>query len=386
MPRGRFTSKTRSLILSPELDRCRLDTWFLFVSTPGFGPARQRALLEAFEGNLETAFKRAPSQAAQFKLTSKQLNHWQARDTPELQHCHDWLQQAGNLVLLHDDPRYPSKLRDLADPPLILFCHGDTDLLNTQQIAMVGSRNPSPAGARHARQFAQDIASRGLTVTSGLAMGIDAMAHHGCLAANGLTIAVTGTGLDRVYPASNKALAKDIAHQGLLLSEFLPGTPARKENFPRRNRLIAALAMGTLVIEAALRSGSLITARLASELGREVFAMPGSVDNPMARGCHKLIRQGAKLVETTDDILEELGPIMDNASVKRTVDAVTTRAELDPEYQHLLDAMDDAPRSIDELVEFTGMSIEAISSMLLILELQGAVASTKSGGFQKLQA
>ncbi len=249
---------------------------------------------------------------------------------------------------------------------------------------MVGSRNPTPAGQRHAHLFARHLAARGLGITSGLAMGVDAAAHQGALDAQGMTIAVTGTGLDRVYPASNSALAERIREHGLLISEFPPGTPARRDHFPRRNRLIAALSLGSLVVEAALRSGSLITARLAGELGREVFAMPGSVDNPLARGCHRLIRQGAKLVETADDILEELGPLLDNVGkVTQKLSHQTPPEVHDKDYQHLLKHLDNAPRSIDELAAQTGLAVDAVSSMLLILELHGDVAMAPGGGYQK---
>lgn len=355
------------------------------LTTPGLGSAGQRTLLQAFGGDPQAVLAKAPAQAERFKLSATQLAHWRNTDAPARQHSRQWLAQTNNSLLLHTDPRYPGKLHDLADAPIALFCQGDIDLLSKTQLAMVGSRNPTPAGARHARQFAHNLAGRGVTITSGLAMGIDALAHQGALAADGMTIAVTGTGLDMVYPASNIKLAEAIRGHGLIISEFPPGTRAKKEHFPRRNRLIAALSFGTLVIEAAKRSGSLITARLAGELGREVFAMPGSVDNPMARGCHHLIRQGAKLVETADDILEELGPIMDNVQVQAPAEAATS-TPLDPEYQHLLNHLDAAPRSIDELVEHTGLAVETVSSMLLILELQGAVASAPGGGFQKIQA
>ncbi len=387
MPPARFICRTRSLTLSQAPESAGLSAWLSFITTPGLAAAGQQRLLKAYAGDPAQVLRKAPAKAREFRLNAEQLAHWQNPAATELRQAQAWLEHDGNHLLLLSDPRYPTRLLDLADPPVALFCQGDLDLLSRPQLAMVGSRNPSPAGARHARQFAHNLAGRGLTITSGMALGIDAMAHQGALAADGLTVAVTGTGLDQVYPTSNWQLAAAIREQGLIISEFSPGMPARKENFPRRNRIIAALSCGTLVVEAALRSGSLITARLAGELGREVFAMPGSVDNPMARGCHYLIRNGAKLVETADDILEELGPIMDNAKPQAPVVAATSNhSDLDPEYQTLLNHLDNAPRSIDELVELTGLAVDSVSSMLLILELQGAVASAPGGGFQKLQS
>ncbi len=310
------------------------------------------------------------------------IEHLKRADSPDLDHALTWLDRPGQGLLLQQDPRYPSRLRELSDAPLGLFWRGDTDLLTTAQLAIVGSRNPTPAGARHARGFAAELSRRGLVITSGLALGVDAAAHCGALDARGLTVAVTGTGLDICYPSSHAALAERIAAEGLLLSEFTPGTPARRANFPRRNRLIAGLSLGTLVVEAALRSGSLITARLAAEQGREVFAIPGSVDNPLARGCHRLIRQGAKLVESADDILEELAPMVDNVDVTPASAAVATPAVHDEDYQLLLTHLDNAPMSIDALVEATGLSVSSVSSMLLILELQGAVVMAPGGGYQ----
>jgi DNA processing protein len=208
-----------------------------------------------------------------------------------------------------NDGRYPPLLREIPQAPPVLFVHGDPDCLRVPQLAMVGTRNPTPSGRETARQFAAHLAGAGMIITSGLALGIDAAAHQGALAGGGRTIAVMGTSLDRVYPAKHRDLARAIAERGALVSELPTGTPALAENFPRRNRLISGLALGVLVVEAALQSGSLITARLALDQGREVFAIPGSIHNPLAKGCHALIRQGAKLVETANDIVEELGAL-----------------------------------------------------------------------------
>lgn len=254
-------------------------------------------------------------------------------------------------------------------------------------LTIVGTRHPTPSGALDARAFARDLAGRGLTIASGLALGIDAEAHQGALEARGLTLAVVGTGADRVYPARHRELAHAIVDGGgLIISEFPLGTPPHPGQFPRRNRLLAALGVGTLVVEAALKSGSLITARLAAELGREVFALPGSIHNPMARGCHALIRSGAKLVESSADILEELAPHLPALppSASPTVPTETAHRELSEDHARLLAAMGFAPVSVDTLVERCGLTAAEVSSMLLILQLQGLIAPTTGGLYLRL--
>lgn len=298
-----------------------------------------------------------------------------------------WLDQPRNYLLTLVDPAYPALLRELANPPTALFLHGDPDILGLPQLAIVGSRNPSSGGRRNAHAFAAHLAGTGLVIGSGLATGIDAAAHEGALSVEGLTLAVTGTGLDRVYPAQNRTLAHDIAMNGLLVSEFPTGTPPLPANFPRRNRILAGLALGTLVVEAALKSGSLITARLAAEAGREVFAIPGTIHNPLARGCHALIRDGAKLVETGDHILEELGPLLQRAgfSPREAVVPETEATEtLDPQHQSILDAMGFDPATTDQLVARTGFPAAEVSSMLLLLEMQGHVSSEPGGLFTRV--
>lgn len=298
-----------------------------------------------------------------------------------------WLAEPNRHVITLHDARYPELLKQIADPPSLLFVQGDVTLLSQWQIAMVGSRNPSTSGAETAYEFARYLAQGGISITSGLAIGIDASAHKGALAATeGKTIAVVGTGLDRVYPAKHRDLAHDIANTGAIVSEFALGTPPRAENFPRRNRIISGLSLGSLVIEAAIRSGSLITARMAMEQGREVFAIPGSIHNPLARGCHKLIREGAKLVETANDILEELGAL---ASVQQPMvekqgqHSVETHNE-DEEYKLLLDKLGYDPIQIDILIERCGLTADAVSSMLLLLELQGQVESLPGGRYVRI--
>jgi DNA processing protein len=247
---------------------------------------------------------------------------------------------------------------------------------------MVGSRNPSVVGRETAHDFARNFAASGLVVTSGLAQGIDTASHEGALQGEGQTIAVFGTGLDRVYPARNRQLAHAIVEQGgALVSEYPPGVEPLAANFPRRNRIISGLSLGTLVVEAALRSGSLITARYATEQGREVFAIPGSIHNPLARGCHQLIRQGAKLVETARDVLEELAPQLRAAIAEQPAEkaAIEATPELDEEYRRLLACLEQAPSSVDQIVQRSGLTADAVSSMLLLLELQGYVISAAGG-------
>ncbi|MGV6827333.1 MAG: DNA-processing protein DprA [bacterium] len=277
-------------------------------------------------------------------------------------------------------PDYPPLLTATERCPTVLFVLGNIQLLQFPQIAMVGSRNPSSSGKRTARAFAQELASAGLCITSGLALGIDTESHLGAQAAQGKTIAVTGTGLDRVYPAKNRDLAHQISKHGAIVSEFPPGTPPIPGNFPRRNRVISGLSTGTLVVEAAMQSGSLITARYAAEQGREVFAIPGSIHNPLARGCHNLIRNGAKLVETAADVLEELSGLLSLAPPPtQPIASEVEELPLEPDHQELLEAMGYDPVSADFLVEHTRFEPAEISSMLLLLEMAGHVSSAPGG-------
>ncbi|CAA9892376.1 conserved hypothetical protein [Candidatus Methylobacter favarea] len=293
-----------------------------------------------------------------------------------------WLEQPNNSVITFNDTNYPPQLKQIPDPPPILFVRGNPELLSAPQIAIVGSRNPSSLGLETARNFARTLSRCGFVITSGLALGIDAASHQGALNANGYTIAVAGTGLDRVYPARHKDLAIQIVNTGAMISEFPAGTIAKANHFPRRNRIISGLCQGLLVVEAAQQSGSLITARLALEQNREVFAIPGSIHNPLARGCNALIRQGAKLVETTQDILEELNQY--NQQYESSL-SVGMQSTLDLEQQTLLNRVLFEPTSIDDLVENTGESVEVISSMLLILELQGYIEATAGGCYARIK-
>jgi len=298
----------------------------------------------------------------------------------------DWLKGTGHHLISLGDDDYPELLDQIQGPPKQLYVNGDPGVLHLPAIAIVGSRNPTQGGLRNAFEFARHLGSRGFCIVSGLAQGIDTAAHRGALDAGAATIAFLGHGIDIVYPAANHELAHDIARTGAIVSEFPIGMRPHKELFPQRNRLISGISFGTLVIEAARRSGSLITARLASEQGREVFALPGSIHNPLARGCHKLIQQGAKLVETADDIVAEIAPLaghMLQTAVEST-SKDSPPATSDSDYLALKEFLSFDPMSADQLAENSGLTIDQVSSMLLILELEGEVESLAGGRYSLL--
>ena len=364
--------------------RDTLVLWLTLARLPGAGPRTQRTLIEHF-GSVENIFSASRGQLEKI-LAGKHETVSAILDGPGAQTFQaefDWLDQPTHHLLVWPDADYPPLLREIADPPLLLYVIGRRETLASPQLAIVGSRNPSPMGRENAQAFAKSLAGAGLTITSGLALGLDGAAHRGALAAGGHTIAVTGTGLDRVYPARHRELAHAIAARGALVSEFPLGTSPRPENFPRRNRLISGLSLGTLVVEAALQSGSLITARLAAEQGREVFAIPGSIHSPQARGCHALIRQGAKLVETAQDILEELGPLASLARASAP-EAAAPAPEPDSPAAELLQQIGHDPVSVDALIERSGLTADAVSSMLLQMELNGLVSSCPGGKVQRI--
>jgi DNA processing protein len=350
------------------------ENWLALLLAPGLSGARVAEAVRAHGG--AGAARRALARAG--RRTEP--------DPDRLATAEAWLGgPAASLVTL-DDPRYPARLRRLADAPPALWVEGDPAVLGEPQLAMVGSRNPTATGRDDAHAFARHFARLGLVVTSGLAIGIDTASHEGALAGGGPTVAVLGAGPDVAYPPANAALAgRIIAAGGALVSEYAPGTPPLRAHFPARNRIISGLALGVLVVEAAERSGSLITARLAGEQGREVFAIPGSIHNPLARGCHRLIREGARLVETADDVLGELAPALRDALSQPAPEAGEgpggTPETRDSEYGKLLENMDFSPCSVDALVARTGLTTAAVSSMLLILELKGEVESRPGGTF-----
>ncbi|WP_295008347.1 DNA-processing protein DprA [uncultured Dechloromonas sp.] len=357
-------------------DTNALAAWLRLTLVPGIGGETQRKLLAAF-GLPEAIF--AAGRLEVRSVVGERADPLFDTDPAEaVERSLEWAGQPGQTILTLADPGYPPALLEIADPPSLLYVRGNPELLKRRGLAVVGSRNATPQGAQTAESFARHLTARGLCIVSGLALGIDAAAHRGALAASGDTVAVIGTGADRIYPARNKELALAIAERGAIVSEFPLGTPAVAYNFPRRNRIISGLARGVLVVEAAPESGSLITARLAAEQGREVFAIPGSIHSPVARGCHQLIKQGAKLVETAGDILEELGDdCLPSASVPSVVAAP---GETSP----ILAALGHAPCSLDELVERTGQSADALLPELLTLELGGILATLPGNRYQRL--
>ncbi|MBE0439031.1 MAG: DNA-protecting protein DprA [Gammaproteobacteria bacterium] len=344
------------------------------------GPATFARLLNQF-GEPENVF----ANVHQAKMVSDRTRSALLKpDWNRVEHDLAWFEQAVNRhIITIYDARYPELLKQISDPPSILFVEGDADLLSHWQLAVVGSRNPSASGRDTAYEFSRYLAQGDVVITSGLAAGIDAAAHQGALSAGGKTLAVIGTGLDVVYPAKHKTLAHDIVEQGAIVSEFPLGTTPRAENFPRRNRLISGLSLGTLVVEAALQSGSLITARMALEQGREVFAIPGSIHNPLVRGCHKLIREGAKLVETATDIIEELGALAEltSSTIEHQPTDQNQQQERDADYEQLFEYLGFDPIAIDVLIAKCELTAEAVSSMLLLLELQGRVESLPGGRY-----
>jgi DNA processing protein len=302
----------------------------------------------------------------------------------------EWLAGETHHLVAVGSPDYPPLLRETPGAPAALYVAGDVAALWQPQIAIVGSRNASQAGLANARSFARAFVAAGFAITSGLAEGIDAAAHAAALDATATTVAVLGTGPDLVYPKRHEALAARIAASGALVSEFAPGTPGRPWHFPQRNRIIAGLALGTLIVEAGLRSGSLITARNASEHGREVFAIPGSIHHPLARGCHRLIRDGATLVETADEVIEALGPVARRLGLHLRARlgeigalAASAPAPRDPDGERVLAALGHDALGIDTLAERTGLDVQALSSLLLMLELEGVVAAERGGRYAR---
>ncbi|MFT3667032.1 MAG: DNA-processing protein DprA [Pseudoxanthomonas sp.] len=346
----------------------------------------RRRLLEAHDGP-SAALATGPAMWRDAGLTPVQVHALQADEDDGLARTRKWLQTSGHHLIGWHDADYPAPLRRSASPPLALFVEGDPGLLWRPAVAIVGSRSPTPGGRENAQRFARALASTGIVVASGMARGIDAAAHEATLAtADGATIAVVGTGTDVAYPPHHAGLRERIAVRGAVVSEHPPGTPALRSHFPARNRILAGLALGTLVVEAAERSGALITARLAAEAGREVFAVPGSIHNPMARGCHRLIREGAALVEGAEDVIGALAPLaadLANALRERLGEtewgpppggANAPRA-LAPDYQTLWEALGHDPTGMDQLVSRTRLTAAELSSMLLVMELDGLVTA-----------
>ncbi|WP_312283310.1 DNA-processing protein DprA [Candidatus Igneacidithiobacillus taiwanensis] len=347
--------------------------WLSLLRCPGIGPRRQRALLE-----------KCGSAAACFGLRHAELpaaaQEWLRRSPEEGLMAADWqwLENPEQDLCTWLDDDYPPLLREIDDPPMALFLRGQRARLRDPLFAIVGSRTPSPVGAATARAFAEELGSSGLVIVSGLALGIDTAAHQGALASG--TLAVLGNGIDLIYPRENLSLAREILQQGLIVSEQLPGTRIHRGLFPRRNRLISGMSLGTLVVEAAESSGSLITARLALEQGREVFAIPGSIHSPLSRGPHRLIREGAKLVETARDVLEELGPLFAASRAQPTAQ----REPEDADERRVFAALGQETLSSEEIAQRCGLTLPALSSILMRMEIHGYIASCPGGRFCRL--
>ena len=379
-----------------------LAAWLRLSMAPGLRPGALRAMLNAF--GLPAAILEQPlallAAATDEASARAALAPPGADFTCYLDAVLAWRELPGNAIVTLDDPTYPPALLTMPDPPALLYIKGRLDLLHAKGVAVVGSRSATPQGVEDAERFARALSEAGLVVVSGLALGIDGAAHRGALTGRGSTIAVIGTGADLVYPAAHQLLARQIAAEGVIVSEWPLGTPARAANFPQRNRLIAGLVGGVLIVEAAMRSGSLITARLANEMGRDVFALPGSIHAPLSRGCHRMLKQGAKLVETPGEILEELGfvappPKGDVAALfesgkqsrqtptPKPAAAVTDASELAPEAQKLLAALGYAPATLEILAARTDMQEATLQSTLLQLELAGHLTVLPGGQFAR---
>lgn len=384
--------------------RARLQIW----RAAGIGPASINRLLNHF-GSAVAALEGSAAEMTKAGIKPEVIQNLRTVPAEAALADLEWLNRAQHRhILVPEDPLYPKQLHDVKAAPPILFVAGNPELLNEPQLAIVGSRTPTTYGKDNAQAFAHYLAKHGITVTSGLALGIDAISHQGALEAGGHTVAVIATGLDIMYPAKNRSLAERIVEQGVIVSEFPIGVKPQAQNFPRRNRIISGLSLGTLVVEAALQSGSLVTAQHALEQGREVFAIPGSIHSPLAHGCHRLIRQGAKLVETAADILEELAPQLQTylgvnfepteaqatkpikpLSFLKSIETQENTEErtdpaLDPEEQLLLATIGLEPVPIDQIVIQTGLTTDVVSSMLLMLELRGYIAACGGGRYKRL--
>lgn len=382
--------------------------WLIALRAPGIGGARLIGLTEHF-GGIDRLAGASRSDLRGAGLDEAAVAALKGPDQALLQTDLAWLAEPTHHLVVWGSERFPPLLRDIPSPPAALFVAGDPEVLWQPQVAVIGSRNPTAGGKDNARDFAGELARQGLTITSGLAAGIDSIAHEAALDAGGTTVAVMGTGLDQVYPASGEALAERIRRHGALVSELLPGTPAKREHFPARNRIISGLSLGVLVIEAGLRSGTLITARLAGSQGREVFALPGSIHNPLAKGCHRLIRDGAKLVESVAEVIQDLAPMAGQladclrgelSAAKQArgagassrdppgpgsldLDAIDPQFEQDSEYRQLWSCLGYDPKPVDAIVEQSGLTARAVSAMLLMLELRGMVEAHRGGAFSR---
>ncbi|VAW88658.1 Rossmann fold nucleotide-binding protein Smf possibly involved in DNA uptake [hydrothermal vent metagenome] len=359
-----------------------LNYWLALLRAPKIGPASFHKLLHHYK-TPKALFECSASQIAALPLQTPTRHYLAQPDWHAVERDLSWNTQDNHHIITLQDPFYPELLKEIpGGGPPVLFVHGDITLLSRSQIAIVGSRNPTHQGREIAYAFAQNLCSANYAITSGLAIGIDAAAHRGALSCHGTTLAVAATGLDQVYPKRHYQLAQQIIEQsGAIISEFPLGTSPQRSHFPRRNRLISGLSQGTLVVEAAIRSGSLITARFAADQGREVFAIPGAITNPLSRGCHNLIKEGAKLTETADDIMEELGSTLifsaptpswmnDNETIERTLNKKDCAVWRSLGYD---------PALIDTIIERSELTAQEVSSALMDLELRGYITSSSGG-------
>lgn len=366
-----------------------LVAWLRLTLISGIGGETQRKLLAAF-GLPEAIFDASFSSLRQVVGDKSAQLICDAKLDDRVKTACEWVRHDNHHIVTLADLTYPQSLLEIPDPPTVLYVRGRLELLNAPALAIVGSRSPTPQGEQNARNFAASFADAGLTIVSGLALGIDAKAHQGALERGGGTVAFIGTGIDRVYPARNKSLAVEIAEKGAVVSEFALGTPVFPANFPRRNRLISGISRGVLVVEAAVDSGSLITARLANEQGREVFAIPGSIHSPQSRGCHRLIKQGAKLVETASDVMEELkwqAVAPAQAMLLASDESGSEHSSLEPsQSDKILSCMGFEPISIDELSLNSNLATDTLLVDLLHLELEGKISRTAGGLYQRLSS
>lgn len=401
-----------------------LHPWLTLVHAKGLGPGLLRRLLEGL-GTIDAILGASDSKLKQCGLPEKVVASMRRVDEAAIQTDLDWMNDAEDrTIITRDSDRYPIRLKEIADPPLVLYVRGDADVLSTPQLAIVGSRKPSHSAESHAFEFAHKLANYGITITSGMALGVDGCAHRGALAADGYTIAVTATGLDRVYPAKHQQLAQEIASRSAIISEFPIGTNPHASFFPRRNRIISGLCYGTLVVEATLKSGTLTTAAHATSQAREVFAIPGNIDNPQSRGCHALLKNGATLVEEVADILEVIAPLLPQEihfapsdepvpeSSKPPPDRLTqnqsnqkhltqneltqnqsaqnqpTRNQPVPDHptRSLLDVLGHDSMSLDELVTRSGLGVVTVTQMTLDLELEGQIKKIPGGNFVRISS
>jgi DNA processing protein len=362
------------------------------LNAPSVGGASLIRVIEAL-GSVSAVVAANARELTRHGLSDAAIAAISTPDEAKIDSDLQWLSQPNRHLLCWDDDNYPILLRRISSPPAALFIDGDPGCLWQPQIAVIGSRNPTAGGLDHARDFATTLARQGMTITSGLASGIDSAAHSAALDAGAFTIAVNGTGLDRVYPNSSRSVAERIRAQGAMISELPLGSPPRRQHFPSRNRIISGLSLAVLVIEAGLNSGTLITARKAAEQGRDVFALPGSLHNPMAKGCHRLIREGARLVQTTADIMEELGPVaaelkmeiskrLEDTDENENNSADCEKSLLDdPDYSVVWEVLAYDPKPVDLIIEQTGLSAREISSMLLMMELKGMIKKQGTGRY-----